>query len=120
MSDNTTSITIKGILNFPIENQKTAEINYEFSMELSENFHHILIDDDIKLESKNDYTDQINSNNIQMNKEYQCPTLWMIDDMGKEYTMYSFSYMLIQRASKWYIQFCFRPCLKNKYCTKAE
>ena len=113
MSDNMTSVTIKRILNLPIENQKTVEINYNFSIELSKNFHHIMIDDDIMLKSKNDFTNQINNNNIQINKEYQCPTLWMIDDMGKEYTMYSFSYMLIQRASKWYIQFCFNGILEG-------
>lgn len=115
MSDSKERITIKTILNLPTEGKEGVGINYKFSIELSKNSHHIMISDDIKLESRNDFADQINANNIQINKKYQCHTLLVIDDTDKEYTIYNFSYRLIRSASKWYIQFCFNGILEGKH-----
>lgn len=115
MSDNNKNINIKKILNLPIENDKSTEINYAFSIDLTNNFHQVLIDDNILLESENDFADQIKRNKIQINKEYRCATLWVFDDMNEKHTIYNFSYWLIELADKWYIRLCFKGFLKGEH-----
>lgn len=117
---NNNVINIVKILNFPIENNQTEEIDVNFQLEENKNSYRLL--NNINIDNL------IVKQKICCNKSYACNELFVLDENGRKYTFCDCSFWCNTRSFTTYIDFVFNSIIsgnhvknmKNKKFDKIE
>lgn len=104
---NNNVINIVKILNFPVENNQSEEIDVNFQLEENKDSYRLL--DNIDIEAL------IGAGKIYHSKNYGCDELFVLDEKGGKYTFCDCSFWCNARGFTTYIDFAFNSIISGNH-----
>lgn len=104
--DENGTIKIVKILNFPIENNASKEITVDLTFDESVNSYRLI---------GTDIDELFKNRKISYNEKYLCDALFIVDDKGKEHTLFECSFWCGMQSMTNYIDFAFNSILYDEH-----